>query len=103
MASELYVGDTNTTFRVTLSDDGTAVDVSGATTMQIKVKNPSGTLKTWTASFTSDGQDGQIEYATTAASDLDEAGVWAIQARIADASSDWHSSRGAFTVHPVLS
>ena len=57
-------------------------DLSGLDVMNIEVRSPSGTIKTFAASFVTDGTDGLIEYVTVADTDLDEVGTWKIQAFI---------------------
>ena len=91
MAAEIHYGDVGTTFILTITDqDGSAVDVSGASTKQIKFEKPSGADVTQTADFTSDGTDGKIEY-TTVADDLNETGFWKIQGKVTIATGTWHS------------
>lgn len=71
------IGQTGTTFRVTIQDpDGTAIDVSAATVKQLKFKNPAGTTVTKTAAFTVAGVDGQIEYSDTDGSLANVEGDW---------------------------
>jgi len=69
-----------TVFRLTIKDqDGKIVDVSSASTQQIKFKKPAdAVVVTQTSSFFTDGTDGIIQY-TTLINDLDQAGVWEIQ------------------------
>lgn len=101
MASKIHVGDIGTVFRLTITEDGAAVDVSLATTKQIKFLAPNGTLLTKTATFTTDGTDGQIEYATVA-DDLSLPGKWQIQAHVAISGWDGHSEALTFTVYSVI-
>jgi len=55
------------------------VNISTATTRQIKYEKPSGTTGYWTAAQESTTS---ISYTTTAATDLDEDGNWKLQAYI---------------------
>lgn len=97
-ANPINVGDV-VTFRVTVTDqDGSAVDVSGASTKQIKLRKPSGTVLTKTASFTTDGSDGKIEY-QTANTDLDVAGVWGIQAYVVGTGYENSTRADSFRVY----
>jgi len=66
---------------VQLLDDGTAVDISDATTTEICLRAPSGGDKTKTATFTNTGSDGRIQF-DTLATDFDELGRWKIGAHI---------------------
>ena len=89
--------DYGTKFEVTINDENGVVDVSGATTKNIRFEKPSGTKITQAASFTNIGTDGKIEY-TTVSGDLNEAGTWKIQAQISTADGDWKSNISAFEV-----
>ena len=84
MSNEIHVGDIGTRFRLTILDDdtGSPVDISTATIKRIYMTSPTRELKTFTATFVTDGSDGDIEYYTTSASDLDVAGQWKIQAEV---------------------
>ena len=57
------------------------ISIAGASTLQIKFRKPSGTVITRTATAVS-GSDTSITY-TTVAGDLDEVGIFCVQA-IAD-------------------
>lgn len=102
MSDEIHVDDIGTVFTVTLKESGSAVNVSTATTKTIKFKDPSGTASSKTADFTTDGSDGKIYY-TTVADDLDEAGMWEIQAYVVMPTGTWSSSTKKFRVYPNLS
>ncbi len=101
--NEIHVDDIGTVIEVTLTEDGTAVNVSSATTQEIKIKSPKGTVKTKPTSFTTNGIDGKIEFISVA-NDFDEDGVWRIQARVILATpvGTWNSDVGEFTVFPNL-
>lgn len=83
------LGDWGTVFRFTLKDqDGVAVDVSGASAKSVIFKAPDGTSTTQSASFTTDGTDGVIEY-TTADGDIGAAGAWEVLGSATLASGKW--------------
>lgn len=84
-----------------LKRNGTVVDLSTATTLNIRVEKPSGATATWGASTTTDGTDGAWRYVTSA-SDLDESGTWKIQLAVITASSDYKSRVGTFEVFANL-
>jgi hypothetical protein len=67
--------------RGTIIEDDVAVDVAAVTTKQLVLRKPNGSVLTKTATFTTDGTDGKIQYATIAG-DLDVSGVWESQARV---------------------
>jgi len=96
--SELHVGDTNFIFVVTVTEDCVAIDISAATSKIITLLKPSGASLEKTASFTSDGVDGKIQYATVAG-DIDEVGLWRIQAVVELGSGSlYHSTIKSFKV-----
>lgn len=82
MSNELHVGDYGTTIEVIVEEDGAVVDISSATTKQIKFRTPDGRVLTKTASFTTDGTDGAMKY-TLQQGDLDEPGRWRRQGYLA--------------------
>lgn len=64
-------------FRARIVEAGTRapIDVSVAATKQLRFTKPDGTVVTKTASFTTNGLDGQIQY-TAEASFLNQSGFW---------------------------
>jgi hypothetical protein len=96
--SELHLGDTNFVFFVTVTEDCAAIDISAATSKVITFLKPSGEYVAKTATFTSDGTDGKIQYATVSG-DIDEVGLWKIQAIVELGSGSlYHSSVKSFKV-----
>lgn len=98
---EIRLGDVGTVFEATIKDGSTVVDISGATTKQLIFKGPSGSSKTKEGAFTTTGTDGKLRY-TTVAGDLDQAGVWSLQAYVVMTLGAWHSDIAQFTVHENL-
>lgn len=99
MAGQIHAGDSGIVFRYTIVDqDGDAVDLSGATTKQIRFTSPTGIREDITASFTTDGTDGKVEGRTyTPASN----GLYHAQVYVAGVDGfTGHSSIDSF---PVLS
>ena len=94
-ANEIHVGDL-TTFELTLYDDDAVVDISSATTKQIKFYDPAGTTTTQTGSFTTDGTDGKLEFTATAG--FLTAGGWRCQAYLIMTGWTGHSDIHKFTV-----
>lgn len=99
----MQVGDVGTVIRLTIEDGGSAVDVSSASTKQIILLSPTqgATALTKTASFTTDGTDGRIEYATVAG-DIDVPGWWKVQAKVVLSSGTWSSTPVRFRVRSNL-
>lgn len=83
------------------NQDGAVVDVSSATTKNIVLKKPSGSLLTKAASLVTDGTDGKIQYVTISG-DLDETGRWEVQADIDVSSYDGRDTISAFRVRKNL-
>lgn len=100
----IYTGAIGTILRATIverdSDDvQQAQDISLASTKDFYLESPTGVLKGPLAtSFTNDGSDGKIEYATQAG-DIDEAGRWHIIAKLVIGAWQDFSTRGHFKVN----
>jgi len=78
----IQVDDYGWVGKLTVKQDGSAVDISSYTTKQFLFESPSGVdADPVTADFDSDGTDGILKY-TIADGDIDEAGVWKVSARI---------------------
>ncbi len=98
----MQVGDIGTIIRVTVQDlqaDGTVVtlDVSLATTQQFRILKPDDTELTVTTSFTTDGTDGLIEYATLDG-DINQSGKYKLQAYLVFPTGTWSTDVGTFNV-----
>lgn len=95
---DMQIDDIGTIIRLTITQDGVALDISSATaTKDILLKKPSGTLLTKGASFTTDGTDGKLEYVTVA-DDVDESGEWKVQASLVLAAGTFRSAVARFDV-----
>ena len=99
--AKIRKGDIGTVFQVTIKNVSGAVDISSATTKQIKFRNPSGTVTTKSADFVSDGTDGKLKY-TTVSGDLSATGRWKIQSYVELTSGNWHSDIDEFIVYSNL-
>lgn len=101
--NEIHVGDVGTTIEVTLTEDGSIVDISTATTKEIKIKGPHGAVNTKIATFVTNGTDGKLEFVSVAG-DFNRDGVWRIQAKVIlnSPAGTWNSDLGEFTVFPNL-
>lgn len=80
--SDIHVGDYGSVGKLTVTEDGTAVDVSGYTMLQYIFTKPDGTTATKTAAFDTDGTNGVLAY-TIEDGLFDTAGVWKVRARVA--------------------
>lgn len=95
--------DIGVTVRLTIVDDadGSAVDISAATTKQIIFVSPSGTSTTRTASFTTDGTDGQIEYVTVDGA-VNAEGEWRVQGLVIFGGGTYRSQIRRISVREAL-
>lgn len=98
MASEIHEGDIGTKLLITITDDGSVVDISSASTLSIFIKKPNGTVLSRTGTLETDGTDGKMYYITLAG-DLDVAGNYKIQAKVVLTSGSYFSSTATFKVH----
>ena len=98
---EIHVGDIGTVLEITIYDGDAIVDISGATVKQIKLRKPSGSVVTKTASFSTNGQDGKVRYVTQD-NDLNEHGYWQIQGYVELGGGEWHTNVEDFLVHKNL-
>lgn len=98
MPSEIHVNDIGTRFLATIKDDGVVVNVSGASLLNMFFRKPSDTVLERVATIYSDGTDGKIYY-DAVAGDLDEAGFYKLQGRVALASGTYYTDIYTFKVH----
>lgn len=93
MSQFIQYGDQGVNLIVTItdSDGSTSFDISTASVMEIWLGPPTGSAKKKTATFVTDGTDGQIQYAT-ASDDIDEVGLWDVQAYWVVTGSERHSN-----------
>ena len=103
MSNCIYVGDVGTLFKVRIinCDTGSPVDISAATTKEIVFEDPLGAVARKTATFTTNGEDGWIEYVIMA-DDLDMSGTWKIQGYIEGIGFKNSSNTSTFTVTDIL-
>ena len=98
----LHENDIGAIIEVTVKDpDGSAKDISDASTKQLKFTKPNGASMTKDAAFTNDGSDGKVRY-TTVDGDLIPHGTWSCRVYLV-LSGGWtgHTSRTAFNVFDV--
>ena len=97
MTDLVQLGDIGIPITLTLTNSaGTVIDVSSADTKDILISpRGGGSTKTNSASFVTNGTDGQLTYSTQSG-DLDMTGMWDAQAHVTlPDSSDWRT-----TLHP---
>jgi len=98
---EIHNSDIGTVFRVTLYNNTVIFDASALTTKNLIFKKPDGTIITKEATFYTNGTDGIIEYKTVSG-DLDQNGVWALQAYLETPLGSWKTSTTMFRVYDNL-
>lgn len=91
MACNIHAGDVGTQLLITVTDCGTLVDISTATSLSIFIRKPDATILSRTGVLYTDGTDGKMYYATVAG-DLDVAGSYKIQGKVGLASGAVHST-----------
>lgn len=102
---EVHYNDIGTVILVTVKDcvsgTSTALNVSGASALQLILQSPSGSSTTKTASLNTDGTDGKIKY-TSVDGDFGEVGTWKIQAKVVIGGGTFRSDIGTFRVYENL-
>lgn len=101
LTDKVFVQDIGTIFRTTVKEDGTAVDISTATTKQIIFQPPSGVAVAQTAVFFTDGSDGIMQYVTVA-DDLNIGGIWRLQGFVVLPTWQGHGDQVEFKVYDNL-
>ncbi len=103
LSEEIHIGDIGTNFEISLVDDSVdppiAVDLTGATILELIFRRADDSILTKTAAVVGDATAGVIQYITTAASDLNSEGTYRIQAKVVLPSGTWRSERSKFRVH----
>jgi hypothetical protein len=87
---KIYTSDVGTVFDLDVGED-----VSSATTLQIVVQKPTGSPVTWAATLVGTSV---LRYTATG-SDLNVAGVWAMQARVVTPVGTWLGETVKFRVY----
>jgi hypothetical protein len=97
MSKDIRVNNVGIRFVVTVENGGNTEDLSIYETRQILFRKPDNTIIIREALFENDGTDG-IMYVVSAPGDLDLAGVYRIQTRLANESVDYTTDIGQFRV-----
>jgi len=101
MASEIHQNDVGTSFLITVKDDGDLVNISGvggSTIHQISFRKPSDSVINRNATLQDFGISGVMFY-DTIAGDLDEAGLYKLQAKVVVPSGTYYTDIYSFKVH----
>ena len=92
MAEGIHVGDVGTVLTFSVLADGSALDLSSATTKDLIFDGPGSNYNfTKTLTFVNDGTDGLVKYLTEADT-FPTAGDWTMQVYVELPSGKWYSS-----------
>ena len=100
--NNIQVNAINLLIELELREGYSVLNISTATTKQIIIKKPNGTVITNTAGFTTDGEDGLIYYRTISG-DLSVSGTYEVQGYIAMPTFTGYSTINTFEVYDNLS
>jgi len=101
ISSNIHVGDAGTALTVQVLDSGTAMDLSTATLLKIFIKRADGSVLEKTASLSTSGTDGKMQYVTTD-DDLSVPGIYQIQGYVEFNTSNWSTEINKFRVYPNI-
>jgi len=100
MACEIHQYDIGTRFLITVKDCDEPIDISDALYRQLTFRKPSDTVISKIASVFNDGSETSgVMYYDTIGGDLDEAGMWKMQGKIALPSGTYYTTVYSFKVH----
>jgi len=94
----LIKGGIGVTVKLLVTENGVAVDLSGATVKKIYLEDSEGTVQEFDADFSTTGTDGYIEYITTAITDLPTVGRVYAQAYLEYGIFKGYTSKAEFLV-----
>ena len=98
MPSEIHVNDIGTRFLATIQDNGTVVDISNASQIQVIFRRPSDEVFYRVGSLLNSGIDGKVYY-DTVAGDLVDVGMHKLQAKVYLPSGTYYTDIYSFQVH----
>ena len=100
MADEIHVNDIGTRFLITVKDDGSAVDISNASALQINFRKPSDEIINRSGSKKGDGSSvSGVMYYDTVAGDLDEIGNYKLQGKVTLTAGTFYTDNHTIKVH----
>lgn len=96
------LNDIGLAIRLRVKDnDGVVVDLSSATVKKYYIKKPDRTETSVTTSLYTDGTDGILSYATVLG-DLDQVGIYEIEAYLEFGSNKYTSSTARIMVYDII-
>lgn len=100
---EIRLNDVGVRIKATIYDlDGNVVDLSSYTTLTFNFEKPDGSIIPKTASLSTDGMDGQVEYITESGV-IDQIGIWNFQVYVVLGVNSYSSTETRFRVTRKLS
>ena len=97
----IHVDDFGWVAKLTVQQDGTAVDISSFTTLEYILRDADGNETTKIVSFDSDGTDGKLKYVILTG-DIDSVGSWYVQMRLKKTNVELTSKEHGFSVEERL-
>jgi len=101
MSANPKKNDIGTVFQILIYKNGAARPIDAGTGLTIYFRKPDASILEKTATFTTDGTDGKMQY-TTVAGDLDQSGLWGIQGKYTIGGSTWRTDWGDFPVDEII-
>ena len=103
MADEIHVNDIGTRFLITVKDDGSAVDISSASALQINFRKPSDEIINRAGLKKGAGSSvSGVMYYDTVAGDLNEIGNYKLQGKVILTAGTFYTDIHTFKVHRNL-
>jgi hypothetical protein len=93
---QVHVGDVGTVIVLTVYEDNEVKNISAAASLQILIKKPGGLVLTKDATFSTDGQDGKIQY-TTESDGWTEEGRYEVRGHFV--LNTWNGATSEMIVH----
>jgi len=98
MPSEIHVNDIGTRFLATIQDNGTIVDISSASQIQMIFRRPNDEVFYRVGSLLTSGVDGKVYY-DTVSGDLSNVGMHKLQAKVYLPSGTYYTDIYSFQVN----
>jgi hypothetical protein len=93
----IQVGDSGTEIILKVREGGRRMDLAAATTLRLVLTKPDGNVLVRDATFLTDGRDGALLY-VTGPGEVDQPGMWSVQAELALGAWSGRTSRAALRV-----
>lgn len=90
---KIYVSDVGTVLTLDVGED-----ISDATALRIQAQKPGGTTDSWVASASGTSA---LTY-TLASGDIDETGVWRLQAKVTTPDGVWYGETLSLRIFPLF-